>query len=170
VKARILCAAVLIAACGGPSAERPLDVTVGVSRDELIRELRSFEYCQHDQAVHESETFPRCEVTGVEFGQSWVVAHYDEGGRVTKVQRWERYPEDQRGVERFNALVEQRTKANGPSTEEAKKLIVARQELPAGTRTWVAFRRGETTLVGVYLLQPSAPENATVLEEIIDAR
>jgi hypothetical protein len=168
---------VILGACGGPSAERPLDVPVGVARDRLPAELRRFEYCEGDgggRTVKEIEAastqmFPRCKVTGSEYGESWVIAHYDRGGRTVRLQRWERFADEQRGLDRFNALVEQRSKRS-PPTEEAKALVSAQQDLPVGTRTWVAFRAGDRAVVGVYLLEPRPPQHATVLEEILELR
>lgn len=157
--------ALALAACGGASASGPLMVPVGLTRAELAGELRAYEYCPGEPGG-ESAVYPRCDVPGVEHAQSWVVAHFRDD-RVVKLQRWERYAEEPRGLERFNQIIEKRS-AGGPPTQEAKDLISAQQELPAGTRTWVAFRAGERTLVGVYLLDPRPPQHATVLEEIVE--
>ncbi len=157
---------VAVVGCGGASAEGPLDVSIGMPRDRLAAQLHRFEYCKQRDPAKETEVFPRCDTTGVEFGQSWVVAHYFND-RVVRLQRWERYEDAGRGLDRFNALVEKRAALNGPPDAEAKRQIAGQQELPLGTKTWVAFRAGPA-LVGVYLLDPSPPENATVLEEIIE--
>lgn len=159
----------MVASCGGPSAEGPLTVTVGMARDRLPAELHRFEYCQRDEPQADTEVFPRCDSPGVEFGQSWVVAHYDNG-RVVRIQRWERFAEEGRGVERFNTLVEKRSALVGPPDPDAKRQVAGQQELPKGTKTWVAFRAGDRSLVGVYLLEPSPPEYASVLEEIVELR
>lgn len=162
------CAAfVILAACGGASADRPLTVPIGLTRSALPAELHRFEYCEGDRPTDNTQVFPRCDRVGVELGMSWVVAGY-EGDRVVRIQRWERYPEEQNGVDRFNALVEQRAKASGPPSEQAKGLIAAQQPLPPGTKSWVAFHAGEHALVGVYLLDPQPPENANILEEIVE--
>jgi hypothetical protein len=163
----------LLAACGGASAEGPLTVPIGLSRDQTARELRHHQYCtgkEHVPPEATAETFPRCDAPGHEFSQSWVVAHFDGSGRVFKVQRWERYEEEDRGLERFNQLIEKRAAVAGPPTDDAKSLLSAQQELPAGTKTWVAFKNGESSLVGVYLLTPRPPEYASVLEEIVERR
>jgi hypothetical protein len=159
----------VLAACGGASAEAPLSVPIGTNRDQLARELRDHQYCTGKEFVAAdatTETFPLCDAPGLELSQSWVVAHFD-GGRVIKVQRWERHDEESRGVERFNQLVEKRAAAHGNPSEDAKAALAAQQDLPAGTRTWVAFAQGDDALVAVYLLTPRPPENATVLEEVI---
>jgi hypothetical protein len=157
----------VLAACGGVSAEAPLTVPIGTTRDQLAGDLRRHEYCEGKERPaprDTTETFPRCDTPGAEHSQSWVVAHFDGGGRAVKIQRWERHAEEARGLERFNELIEKR----GTPSDEAKSLIAGQQELPEGTRTWVAFRVGERTLVGVYHLTPRPPGYATVLEEIIE--
>lgn len=160
----------LLAACGGASAEGPLTVPIGTTRDQLAGDLRRHQYCVGKEFVPPeavSETFPRCDTPGVEQSQSWVVAHF-EHGRAVKIQRWERFAEADRGLARFNELVEKRATAAGPPSEDAKALIGAQQPLPAGTKTWAAFRAGDDALVGIYLLDPTAPQNAQVLEEIVE--
>jgi hypothetical protein len=159
-----------LAACGGAAAEAPLTVPVGMTRADLASELKHHEYCTGtDPVVNHSEVFPHCQVPGHEFGQSWVVAHYDDQGRVWKIQRWERFSEESRGLARFNTLIEKRSTVHGAATDAAKARISEQQELPPGTRTWVAFDGGASTLVGLYLLTPQPPENAMILEEIIAA-
>jgi hypothetical protein len=158
----------VLASCGGTSAQTPLDVPVGLRRDQLRDELRRFEYCQKEEVVDHTEVFPRCKITGTELGESWVVAHYDESGRAVKVQRWERYAEEQRGLDRFNALIEKRSAQSGPPSDDAKAQLSAQQPLPEGTKTWVAFTSGTSALVGVYLLDPSPPQNAMILEELVE--
>jgi hypothetical protein len=160
----------LLAACGGASVQAPLNVAIGTTRAELVAQLRGA-YCQGPEEPTEgalTETFPRCDAPGAEYAQSWVVAYFDDSGRVMKLQRWEKYGEADRALERFNELVEKRSQAAGPPSDAAKKQIGSQEELPMGTRTWVAFPRGETALVGVYLLDPRPPEYANVLEEIVE--
>jgi len=38
--------------------------------------------------------------------------------------------------------------------------------LPAGTRSVKAFRGDDGVVIGIYLLTPSPPENANVLEQV----
>ena len=162
---------VALAGCGGASAEGPLRVPVGVTRDQLVKSLRQNAYCvssEEPSAGSMTEMFPRCDQPGAEYGQSWVLAYYDGAGRAVKVQRWEKFTEPERGLERFNQLVEKRTQADGPPSVEAKAMIGAQEELPAGTRTWVAFKKGEFAAVAIYHLDPSPPEYANVLEEIVE--
>jgi hypothetical protein len=161
----------VVAGCGGASAQAPFDVPVGTTRAQLVGQLRDRSYCQGPEEASPgalTETFPRCSAPGAEYAQSWVVAWFDEGGRVTKLQRWEKYAESDRALDRFNELVEKRTQAAGPPSVAAKQQLGAQQSLPSGTQTWVAFPRGEYELVGVYLLDPRPPEYANVLEEIVE--
>jgi hypothetical protein len=60
--------------------------------------------------------------------------------------------------------------AGQPPSDEARRQLTQRQDLPGGTRSWTAFRSGDHTLVGVYLLTPTPPENASVMEELVAAR
>lgn len=164
-------AIVVVAGCGGASAEGPLTVAVGTDRARLVADLRHHAYCVGkdgaDPKTHQ-EMFPRCDQPGVEFGQSWVVAVYDDGGEVMKVQRWEKYTDPEKKQDRFNDLVAKRSAADGTPTDNAKALILGEQQLPPGTKTWVAFQEG-ASLVGVYLLDPVPPAYADVLEEVIAA-
>lgn len=155
--------------CGGAAAEAPLTVALGTDRDGLGGALRRHEYCLDDTPPTGAETtelIEKCDVPGAEHGQSWVIAAYGPDGRVVRVQRWERYPEDARTLARFNQLIEKR---GGPD-DAAKAALAAQQELPAGTKTWVAFAQGPDALVGVYLLEPRPPQYATILEEIVERR
>ena len=83
----------------------------------------------------------------------------------TELRRWERYGDDAHAVERWNQLVADRSKLTPPS-EAAAQALRERGLLQPGTRTVRAFQVDDRTIVGVYLLTPSEPENATVLEKI----
>lgn len=157
--------AVLLAACGA-AADGPLTVSLGLPRDQVADELRRHEFCRRAEPPADSELFPRCDHPGLDWGEAWVVADYN-GGRLVRLQRWERYGDDARAVERWNQLVAQRTRLSGPASDEARRQMLSRADLPPGTRTWTAFRAGDYTLVGVYLLTPSPPENAAILERIV---
>jgi hypothetical protein len=160
-----------LVACGGASAEGPLTVPLHLEHQQLVGALKSHEYCAREELGAKGvEVFPRCDVPGTEFGQSWVIAYYDGGGRVWKLERFERYEEEARALDRFNALIEKRAASAGPPSDDAKAALSAQQELPDGTKTWVAFRTGESTLVGVFLLQPRPPQYASVLEEVVEVR
>ena len=52
------------------------------------------------------------------------------------------------------------------SKAEADGIIFERQQIPAGTRSWLAFSAGDT-LVGVYLLEARSVEDPAILEEIM---
>jgi len=56
-------------------------------------------------------------------------------------------------------------KTSTPS-DEALQALRDKGLVEAGTRTVKAFRDKDGTVVGVYLLTPSPPQNANVLEKI----
>jgi hypothetical protein len=157
-----------LAACGGPSAESPLAVEIGLRRDQVASALREQDYCAGANPPTEREIFPRCTHPGADWGDSWVEAEYAEG-RVVRLRRWERWSDDARAVERWNQLVAARRERGGDLTT-ARAQLAGQQELPAQTRSWMAFWAGDRTLVGVYLLRPSPPANAAILEEIVPVR
>jgi hypothetical protein len=153
--------------CGGVAAEAPLTLKLGIPRDQATSQLRSHQYCHtQDGPPQKLETYPRCKRAGTEWGESWVTARFDEAGTLTEVRRYERYAEDNAAVERWNQLVADRLKL-GPAEPEALDALKARGPLEAGTRTVQAFRVDANTVVGVYLLTPSPPEDASVLEAIV---
>jgi hypothetical protein len=158
-----------LAACGGASAEGPLDITIGTTRDTLVHQLRGHAYCQNGERDEKdpTEMFPQCSAPGAEYGQTWVIATYDEGGRAVKVERFEKYTETARAEERFNDLVAARSKSLGDPSDGAKQQLQAQESLPDGTRSWVAFS-SEGQLVAVYLLDPRPPGYANVLEEVVE--
>lgn len=154
------------AACGGVAAEAPLTLKLGIPRDQATTQLRSHQYCHTtDGPPQNLETYPRCKRAGTEWGESWVTARF-EANTLVEVRRWERYTDDNAAVERWNALVAERLKLGGddPSALDALK---ARGPLESGTRSVKAFRVDPKTVVAVYLLTPSPPEDASVLEAIV---
>nr|MDQ3301649.1 hypothetical protein [Myxococcota bacterium] len=80
-------------------------------------------------------------------------------------KRYERFADDNRAIERWNQLIGERAKLT-PESAEAKTSLRTR-ELEPGTRSVKAFRVDANTIVGVYLLTPSPPEDASVLESIL---
>ena len=155
-----------LGACGGAAAEKPLTMKLGIPRAEAVTALRSHHYCHKpDGPPQRVETYPRCERAGTEWGESWVTARY-EGDTLTEVRRWERYTDDNVAIERWNNLIAERAKVT-PDSEEALAALRARGPLEAGTRSVKAFRIDPTTIVAVYLLNPSPPEDASVLEAIV---
>jgi hypothetical protein len=152
--------------CGGAAAEAPLTLKLGVSREQADKELRAHEYCHTvDGPRPKVETYPRCKRAGTEWGESWVTARF-EGDALVEVRRFERYTDDNRAVERWNQLVADRIKIS-PDDESALDALRRRGPLEPGTRTVKAFRIDANTVVGVYLLTPTPPEDASVLEAIV---
>jgi hypothetical protein len=164
-------ASVLIptAGCGGATAEAPLTLNLGVPREQADKELRAHQYCHTvDGPRQKVETYPRCKRAGTEWGESWVTARY-EGDKLVELRRFERYTDDNRAVERWNQLVADRIKIS-PDDPQALEALRERGPLEAGTRTVKAFRVDANTVVGVYLLTPTPPEDASVLEAIVHVK
>jgi hypothetical protein len=154
-----------IAACGGAGAEAPLTMNLGLTHEATDKALHSHQYC-HKPGEPEGrrQIYPRCERTGSEWGESWVTASF-EGNQLVELRRWERYADDSQAVKRWNELIEARTKTNAPS-DEALQALREKGLLEAGTRAVKAFRGDDAVVIGVYLLTPSPPEQANVLEKI----
>ncbi len=143
-----------------------MTLTLGTPRDQVRSQLKKHRYCSKspDGPLPKVETFPRCDRPGTEWGESWVTARYD-GDRLIELRRYERFSDDARATERWNQLVMDRTKLT-PATDEATASLKGTL-LEPGTRTFKAFRVDADTIVGVYLLTPTPPEDASVLEAII---
>ena len=162
----ILASLLVFGACGGVAAEAPLTLKLGIPRDQATTQLRSHQYCHtSDGPPKKVETYPRCKRAGTEWGESWVTARF-EGDALVEVRRWERYADDNAAIERWNQLVADRLKIS-KDEPEALDALKARGPLESGTRTVKAFRVDANTIVAVYLLTPSPPEDASVLEAIV---
>jgi hypothetical protein len=153
-----------LVACGGATAEAPLTIQLGLTHEATERALHAHQFCREPGQVDSNqELFPRCDRTASEVSDAWVTARFD-GDRLVELRRWERFADDARAVERWNELIAARAKTSTPS-DEALQQIRDKGLLQPGTRTVKAFREGDT-VIGVYLLTPTAPENASVLEKI----
>lgn len=154
-----------IAACGGAGAEAPLTMKLGLSHQATDSALQGHQYC-HKAGEPEGrrEIYPRCDRPGSEWGDSWVTASFEDD-RLVELRRWERYADDARAVERWNELIVARSKSKAPS-EEALQSLRDKGLLEAGTRAVKAFRGDDGIIIGVYLLTPSPPEQASILERI----
>ena len=161
----VVCA---LSACGGASAESPITVSLGAPRTQVIHDLEAkHRYCakpEHNPSPNKTDVYPRCDRPGAEWGESWIAATYEEG-KLVQLKRYERFSDDARALERWNQLIGERTKL-APASAEATAALRARP-LEPGTKSMQAFRVDATTVVGVYLLTPTAPENASILEAII---
>ena len=158
-----------LGACGGAAAESPLTVSLGMTHDQTETALKKHQFCLETSSsevkqTQRKQTYPRCERAAAEQGDAWVVARY-EGDKLVELRRFERYPDDNNAVARWNELVGERMKL-APESPEAAQQLKERGGLEPGTRTLKAFKNPDGTVVGVYLLTPSAPDNANVLEKI----
>lgn len=159
----------LVAGCGGPAAESPLTMRLGTTHDATETALKQHQFCLESSSsvikqTQQKQTYPRCKRAAAELGDSWVVARYD-GDKLVELRRFERYGEDDHAVQRWNELVAARMKIAQPS-DAALQQIKDRGQLEPGTRTVKAFPGEDGTVIGVYLLTPSPPDNANVLEKI----
>jgi len=157
--------AVLSSACGGITAEAPITMKLGTDRTHARSELKAHKFCHKEDGGPQPnpEVFPRCERAGAEWGESWVTVKY-EGEQVAELKRYERFSDDNRALERWNQLVADRLKIH-PNAEDATAELQAKG-LEPGTRSSKAWRLDDKTVVAVYLLTPTAPENASILEAI----
>jgi hypothetical protein len=159
----------LAAALGGcaTTSEGALDISLGLARADVPAALHRHDYCAGPAAAGDEQTFPRCEHPGVDWHASWVVVDFDHGGRLRRVRRWERWSDDARALDRWNQLIAARARVSGGPSPAARRAMEQVHALPAGTRSWQAFRAGDGAIAAVYLLAPEPPENASILEEIV---
>lgn len=166
---RLISLVFLATACGGAVAESPLTVHLGLSHDQTEKMLKDHQFCLETNSAtvkhtQQKQTYPRCKRAASETGDAWVVARYD-GDKLIELRRFERYTEDNDAVTRWNELVTARMKLSQPSDQALQQLKKGGM-LEPGTRTVKAFDGEAGTIVGVYLLTPSPPENANVLEQV----
>lgn len=156
----------ILGSCGGGiAAEHPLTIPLGIERTAADAALQKHKYCiKIDGPRPDTETYPRCERAGFEWGESWVLATYKEN-KLVELRRYERISDDARATERWNQLVGERAKT-GEASPEAVTAVRSRL-LEPGTRTMKAFRIDADTVVGVYLLTPKPPEEANILEAVM---
>ena len=143
----------------------PLTVSLGLGRDATTQALHDHQYCHKVDPPQKIETYPRCERVGSEWGESWITAEFAED-KLVELRRWERFTDDSRAVERWNQLVIDRNKLV-PESDAALQILRSQGLLQPGTRAVKAFQIDRGTVVGIYLLTPSAPEQASVLEKIV---
>ncbi len=162
---RLVLLVIALAGCANTAADHPLTVHLGGTRELTNQRLRDHAYCHHqDGPPVKNENYPRCDRPGPEWGESWVTAIYD-GDTVVEIRRWERLTEDAKAVERWNQLIRERN-AISPASTEALAALRASGLLQPGTRSVQAFRDGDE-VIGIYLLTPSPPEDANILEKIV---
>lgn len=158
----------LVCACGGPTAEAPITVSLGAKREQVIADLKTkHRYCAKldgPQPANTTDIYQRCERPGAEWGESWIAAKYEDG-KLVELKRYERYSDDARAVERWNQLVGDRMKVSPESAEATE--ILRKRLLEPGTRSMKAFQPDASTIVGVYLLTPTPPDDASILETIV---
>ena len=84
-------ALVFVISCGGAAAEHPLTIPLGIDRTAADAQLQSHKYCHKVDGPRPAvETCPRCDRAGMEWGESWVQATYDEQQKLVELRRYER--------------------------------------------------------------------------------
>jgi hypothetical protein len=150
------------AGCAAATAEDPLTIGLAIPRDVAETQLHAHQYCRTSiEPPAAQEVYPRCDRPGTEWGDSWVVARYVKD-QLVELRRWERYADDNHAVERWNQLVSARSHDGTELTTDLRQLGL----LEPGTRAVKAYQLDAHTVAAVYLLQPSPPENANVLEKV----
>lgn len=162
-----------LAACGGPVAESPLTMQLGLTHDATEKALKAHQFCLETSSstvkgTEQKQVYPRCDRAASEHGDAWVIAIYD-GDKLVELRRYERYPDDNKAVERWNEMITERMKKSQPS-DAALQQIKDRGMIQAGTRSVKAFVGEPGTVVGVYLLTPSPPDQANILEQVAYAK
>jgi hypothetical protein len=149
-----------LAGCAGATADAPLRVKLGISRDQAIHDLRAAKFCfTPDGPAQPVETFKRCDSPGSDWAEAWVVARYDQ---LTLVEL--------RRYERFNQLVAARAELSPDAGEAGKVALEKDGALEPGTRMVKAFQADADTIVGVYLLTPQPPDHADILEAVVHTK
>jgi len=156
-----------LAGCAGATADAPLRVKLGISRDQAIHDLRAAKFCfTPDGPAQPVETFKRCDAPGSDWAEAWVVARYDQLTLV-ELRRYERFNDGARALERFNQLVAARAELS-PDAGDAGKIALEKDgALEPGTKMVKAFQADADTIVGVYLLTPQPPDQADILEAVV---
>lgn len=162
---RLLLSLALVSGCAAVTADSPLTVSLGLDRDATTKALHDHQYCHKIDPPQKTETYPRCDRVGTEWGESWITAGF-ENDKLVELRRWERFTDDSRAVERWNQLVLDHNKLT-PESEAALAILRAKGLLQPGTRAVKAFQSDPNTIVAVYLLTPTPPEQASVLEKIV---
>src|SRR5215510_5044082 len=124
-----------LAACGGPRAEAPLTMQLGLSHEATEKALRAHQFCLETSSstvkhTQQKQVYPRCARAEAEHGDAWVIAIY-EGDKLVELRRYERYGDDARAVERWNELVATRMKKT-PASDQALGQIKNRGLLQPG--------------------------------------
>jgi len=156
-----------VVGCGGASATGPLNVRLGTERQTAVAELERRDYCRPAGPSLEVENYARCDSPGLQLGESWVVARYNENGELDQLTRYERQPDERRATERWEALVAGGRQAFGRESKQARARLSELAEPPNGTVAWVAwFSADATTITALYLVRPSAQSEPNVVEVV----
>jgi hypothetical protein len=167
---RVFCWIALIgvgAGCGS-NLSRPLEVRLGSPRDEVVAALRANDYCRSPGARGEIENYAPCEAAGLDLAESWVVARYDRDGKLDRVTRYERQPDDAAAAQRWEGLVTRARHRLGAESPEARRRLAELTEPPDGTVAWAAWFSGDATAIeALYPVRPGSERSPNVVEDIL---
>ena len=150
------------------AAEGPLDVPLGLPRDQVVGELRHFELLPaadrpRVRRRRSRAATPRARLAATRGSSSSTRTR----SRKSSLQRFERWDDDARAIDRWNQLVNARAKTV-PASDRRRARGDHRAPRPATGHPLVAgVPTGDHTVVAIYLLTPRPPDNASVLEEIV---
>lgn len=162
---RFLLVAAVLGGCASTAADLPLTIPLGLDRDATTKALADHQYCHKVDPPQKHEHYPRCDRIGTDWGQSWVTAEFGDDNKAVELRRWERFDDDAKATERWHQLVVAREEQT-PASEAALEALRKQGLLQPGIRAVKAFQTAPNTVVAVYLLTPSPPENAAVLESV----
>ena len=158
------CASACASACAGVSAEAPLLIAPGQSREATVAALQHHEFCRPKHPPAALETYPRCDRPGSEDGDAWVQAEYRDN-QLIELRRFERYASPAVASNRWNQLVAAYAE-RAPITEAARAAYRAKRKLPAGVKRWVAVQ-WKDAICAVSLLTPESDEAPALLENVL---
>lgn len=162
-----VCMAFSLASPGCTSRSRaPIDIQLGMARDQAISALRTRDYCRGNIPVRNTETYDSCHRPGAHESESWIVVRYKKG-YLHQLQRFERYANPTKATKRWHELVTARRERSGPPSQEARTRLLEVRGLPSGTVSRAAwFSQDSRVLVGVYRVRKGEDSEPDIVEEL----
>lgn len=157
----------MLIGCSAATANGPLTVALGTPRDKTVSSLKGSDYCRREGPPQVIENYPRCDSPGFQLGESWVVARYNKNGRLDRLTRYERQPDEKHATDRWGALVKAARREFGEESKEARIRLAEISEPPDGAVAWVAwFSPDASAITALYLVRPPTSSDPNVVEEV----